>query len=408
MSDAWVVIDLGFGDAGKGAVTDWLVRSRDVPLVVRHHGGAQAGHNVVTPDGRHHTFSQFCAGTFAGAEGLLGPQFLLHPGAMEVEAAHLAPRIGGDPFARTWVAGVARVITPYQQAAGRLWERLRGEGAHGTCGVGVGGCVGDALSYPGEVVRAEDLADRARVRAILVAQRERHHEALRAAGAEELGVFRDDDVLERTLASWARIAPRLRLVDDGEARALVARAPRVVFEGAQGVLLDEVWGFHPHTTWSDCTAGAADALLGGRPATRLGVVRSYATRHGPGPFPTEGARDVHEPHNDDHGWQGRFRVGALDGVLLRYAVEVVGGVDGIVVTHLDQRARGPVVDAYAGGHRTLDKGSPDDLEHRAALGRWLRGVTPVVQVDGVVPFVERAVGCPVVLRGYGPRAIDYR
>ena len=86
---AWIVVDLGFGDAGKGGVTDFLARDQRADLVVRFNGGAQAGHNVVTPDGRHHTFSQFGAGTFAGVRTALGPAFLLHPLAMVVEAEHL-------------------------------------------------------------------------------------------------------------------------------------------------------------------------------------------------------------------------------------------------------------------------------------------------------------------------------
>ena len=92
-----------------------------------------------------------------------------------------------------------------------------------------------------------------------------------------------------------------------------------VFEGAQGVLLDEWFGFHPHTTWSTTTFANADAVLdeagfdGHR--TRVGVLRTYFTRHGPGPLVTEDATlrpAAPEPHNADAGWQGRFRVGAFD------------------------------------------------------------------------------------------------
>ena len=86
--EAWAVVDLGFGDGGKGTLTDFLVRDRGAGLVVRFNGGAQAGHNVVCPDGRHHTFAQFCAGSFVpGVLGLLGPEFLLHPLGMAVDSA---------------------------------------------------------------------------------------------------------------------------------------------------------------------------------------------------------------------------------------------------------------------------------------------------------------------------------
>ncbi len=199
-------------------------------------------------------------------------------------------------------------------------------------------------------------------------------------------------------------------------RARIARSERVVFEGAQGVLLDETWGFHPHTTWSDCTFAGALALSGDRPVHRLGVTRTYAHRHGPGPFPTEGTLALGEPHNRDDGWQGRFRVGALDGVLLRYAVAVCGGVDGLVVTHLDRLERGPVCDGYladvpvglatgAGGRvRELVAGPPEDLGHRERLGRWLTGVRVALREADLVSFVEGATEAPVWLESRGPTA----
>ena len=116
----------------------------------------------------------------------------------------------------------------------------------------------------------------------------------------------------------------------------------VIFEGAQGVLLDQDWGFHPHTTWSECTFVNAQHLLAGADVDhvqRLGVLRVYHTRHGAGPFPTESAE--FEPFSaDDHNrhtpWQHGLRSGAFDLVLARYAMEVVGGCDGLVFTHLDK------------------------------------------------------------------------
>jgi len=120
----------------------------------------------------------------------------------------------------------------------------------------------------------------------------------------------------------------------------------VVFEGAQGVLLDEWHGFHPYTTWSTTTTANPFALLteAGRPgdAQRIGVVRTFTTRHGAGPLVAEdpelGARLV-ERHNGTHPWQGAFRVGHFDLVAHRYALAATGGVDSLVVTHADAPAR---------------------------------------------------------------------
>lgn len=101
-----------------------------------------------------------------------------------------------------------------------------------------------------------------------------------------------------------------------------------MFEGAQGVLLDEWHGFHPYTTWSTTTFGNAETLLAeaAMTATRLGVVRCYLTRHGPGPLVTEDPTlELPDPHNGRNEWQGAFRVGHFDAVALRYAIEVAGG-----------------------------------------------------------------------------------
>lgn len=412
--EAWIVVDLGFGDAGKGSVTDFLVRDRGADLVVRFNGGAQAGHNVVTDAGLHHTFSQFCAGTLAGAPGLLGPDFLLHPLGMAVEAEHLQRTGIADPWAWVAVDRRARVITPYQQATGRIREQLRGASAHGTCGVGVGECVRSALEHPEDTLCAGQLGEPDAVRARLSAQRERLRAELVALGATDLSIFDDRGLIDRVIDAWRHVAARLRILSPEATHATIDGARRVVFEGAQGLLLDESWGFHPHTTWSDCTPAGALALAGTRSVTRLGVIRSYAVRHGPGPFPTEGGPAPGEPHNTGDGWQGDFRVGALDGVLLRYALQICGGADGLAITCLDQQPRPPVCPAYRGPPpeglargtperiTALVPGSRDDLAHRERLGRWLRTVSPVLEQHDPVAFVEDATDTPVWLQGWGP------
>lgn len=414
--EAWALVDLGFGDAGKGTVTDLLVRDRGASLVVRYNGGAQAGHNVVADDGRHHTFSQFGAGHLAGAATLLGPAFLLHPLGMLVEAEHLA-RLGPDPWARTSVDARCRVITPYQQAAGRAREQLRGDAAHGTCGVGVGECVSDHLSAPDDGLRAADLDQPARVRARLRLQRDRKRAELEALGAPDLRLFDDAGLIDRVVEAWSAVAARLRRTTPEQTRALLDEAQVVVFEGAQGALLDETWGFHPHTTWSDTTLHHALALAGERPVHRLGVTRAYMVRHGLGPFPTEGTLDVAEPHNRDDGPQGRFRTGALDAVLLRYAAQVCGGVDGLALTCLDltpgplgceRYARPGPADLITPDGRALLPGAPDDLSHRERLGAWLRDAEPAITPCDPRALAEAATGAPVWLESWGPAAKDKR
>lgn len=431
--EAWVVVDLGYGDAGKGATVDFLVRERAADLVVRFNGGAQAGHTVVLPDRRRHTFAQFGAGTFVpGVQTYLGPRFLLHPGGMAVEAAHLARQGVDDALERTRIDARALVISPFQQSAGRLRELLRGDAAHGTCGVGIGERVADA-ALP-DAVLAGDLADPALLRERLVSQQARKREELAAAAQlggralPEWELLCDADAVERILESWQALAERLQVVSPEDARALLSGAEAIVCEGAQGVLLDQTWGFHPHTTWSDCTPAGALELLAGieAPVFRLGVLRTYATRHGAGPFPTHDSRldlTLREPHNPTGAWQGPFRCGALDAVALRYALEVCGGVDGLALTCLDRiPPTAAVCSGYRGGDpaagfeadaagvtRRLVPGEPEDLEARAALGRGLREVEPVserVARGELCTWVDRELRTPIWIESRGPQAED--
>ena len=143
------LLGLGFGDCGKGLFTDALTRSLHAHTIVRFNGGAQAGHNVVLPDGRHHTFSQFGAGSFVdGTVTVLASPVVVHPSALGVEARALECVGLADAMTRLMIDGRCRVTTPFHQSAGRLREHLRGTTAHGTCGVGVGETVAFSLAHP--------------------------------------------------------------------------------------------------------------------------------------------------------------------------------------------------------------------------------------------------------------------
>ena len=332
--------DLGFGDSGKGTITDALVRRLDADWVVRFNGGAQAAHNVVTPDGRHHTFSQFGSGMFVpGVKTYLSRYMVLHPGGLLAEAETLASKGVHDAMERVTIDPDARVITPFHQSANRLREILRGEERHGSCGLGVGETMSHSISHPEEGLRARDLTDEVRLRRKLRAIQQRYWQefashrkelSLHRLGAPEWAVMESAQAEEWFVKGARQVSGSVGSVrPDGTA----------ILEGAQGVLLDEWRGFHPYTTWSTCTFDNAHCLVDEweGEAFKLGVVRSYATRHGAGPFPTEtDALDLVERHNGWGPWQEGFRVGWLDMVLLRYAVQACRGIDALAVTHLDR------------------------------------------------------------------------
>lgn len=348
---AYIIVDLGFGDAGKGLLTDFLARHLKADVVVRYNGGAQAGHNVVTPDGRHHTFSQFGAGTFVpGVRTFLSRQVVIHPQALLVEGDILAGKGVRDAFSRLRISEEALVITPFHQAANRIRENVRGANRHGSCGVGVGEAVEDAHLLPELSIQAADLSRPAILRRKLEAIREYKREQLESLYKDQLTgssivrefeIFQRMDVFEQWISSAARIAGLGLVVSDSVLEGWLYESRNVIFEGAQGVLLDADAGFHPYTTWSRCTAENAIELIKQMAPEanihHLGVIRCFAVRHGPGPLPTE--TDSLQPligeHNRHNPWQGTVRYGWLDAVLARYALAVTGGVDALVVTHLD-------------------------------------------------------------------------
>ncbi|MBQ1023243.1 adenylosuccinate synthetase [Micromonospora sp. C95] len=404
-----MVVDLGYGDAGKGTVVDWLCATRPVRTVVRFNGGAQAAHNVVLRDGRHHTFAQFGAGTFRpGVRTHLSRHVVVDPLALAAEADHLAVVGVPDALDRLTVDGEALLATPYHRAANRARELARGADRHGSCGLGVGEAVAYGLAHPDQAPRVADCRSPELLRRRLTALRDRL--------SAELGPL-DAPPVADCLPAYRAFADRVAIVDRSWLGAEL-RAGTCVFEGAQGVLLDEWHGFHPYTTWSTTTATNAEALLAeaglAGSATRLGVLRTVTTRHGPGPLVTEDpALGLTDPHNPTNPWQGRFRFGHFDAVAHAYALAVAGGVDGLALTHLDLVGHGfdlRICHRYADSAE-LVPGPAGDLNRQAALTTRLLRARPVYDAPPPVDWptaVEQALGVPVVLTSHGPTAEDKR
>ena len=393
------LLGLGFGDCGKGLFTDALTRSLGAHTVVRFNGGAQAGHNVVLPDGRHHTFSQFGAGSFVdGTVTVLASPVVVHPSAILLEARAL-DRVGlTDAMTRLMIHGACRVTTPFHQAAGRLREHVRGRAAHGTCGVGVGETVAFALAHADDGLTYTELHSTAlahekllRIQQILCAEISAllTESLIDSALIDEWKLLDDTSVSKRWLD---QVAPVLRSVKAQSKDATAERLSRpgtVIFEGAQGVLLDEWYGFHPHTSWSTISTDAVENVLTAvgvsAKVEHYGVLRSYLTRHGAGPFPThDGALNVlAEPHNSAASWQGEFRRGHPDAVLLRYALDCLGKLDGLLVSHLDvfDRIAGlRWCEAYAHAER-LEVSRAHDLAHQSRLTASLNAAEPCYEAE---------------------------
>ena len=412
MRRAIITVGLGFGDEGKGATVDFLVRHHEADLVVRYGGGSQAGHNVQLPDGRRHTFSQFGAGALVEGAGrprtYLGPQVVIDPLALRREAEHLAELGVENPAAFLGVHPRCLVATLWHRITNQLRELSRNEHKHGSCGQGIGEARGYWLRHGEDAVFAADLHDLAVLRHKL--------ELLRQRSLLEVQGFIDrtgDRLHEFDLWDLDTESVARDLWEAGRATvALSARLPEcrtAIFEGAQGVLLDEYRGFHPHTTWSTVTAHHAWELVEQMQAESvavLGITRAYTTRHGEGPLPTcsaELTERLRDPGNPPNRWQGSLRCGWLDLPLLRYAAAVAGPLDGLVVNHLDQVAdrKCLIADAYA--NVTLSPAVAPSLAWQEHLGRQLGQAEPVLSAATPDEITHRLSEiAPVVLTGFGP------
>lgn len=346
---AYMVIGLGYGDEGKGSVVDYLVRHHRASLVVRFNGGAQAAHRVVAPDGKCHIFRQFGSGSLVpGVQTFLSRFMLFNP----IEA-FWESRLLGDALDRSVVDGDALVTTPYHVAANRLKELSRGGRRHGSCGLGIGETVEDSLAECPFRLTVRDLLSAKEIMAKL--KHHRHVKQIQLAGCikmvgdtdcepirDAMRQLHSDDELSAAAEVFAHVGERIRVVDAGFLGEHLRADGSTVFEGAQGVLLDQDFGTAPYNTWSKTTFQNALSLLDdtgfGGYREAVGVTRWYMTRHGDGPFATENdgmTRSLPEYANMDSPWQGRFRCGRLDLPLLESAVNYCKP-DSIAVTCMDR------------------------------------------------------------------------
>jgi len=418
MSTSVIVSGLGFGDEGKGLITSYLTKTRHAHWNVRYNGGAQAAHHVVRENSKWHRFQQLGSGTFDFASTFLSRYVIVHPLRLLDEARELQDKhYLANPLRTLFIDGRAVVITPYHTALNQLKERSRGMARHGSTGLGVGETRAFEKKHPDLALRASDLSNPSRLK-----------ERMRAIGeslADEAREYEfsaqfDEAAFRRFVGDYIEAGRHLAVVSDDFFATHIVRDGNIIFEGAQGILLDELYGFHPHNTWTNTTTANARAMLAeadySGEVVSLGVMRSYMSRHGAGPLPTEDRRlAVRDEHNTTGEWAGRMRYGHLDGVLLRYAMQVSGGIDEIAVTHVDELDRLPDLAAVAyrrNGRRIenvnelLDPGEFGVREGQMALTKRLGGFEPEYAAKDGLEGIARLLDCPVTLASCGPRTRD--
>jgi adenylosuccinate synthase len=377
MKNARVVIGASFGDEGKGLMTDCFARAGEGrgTLVARFNGGAQAGHTVVDDAGNRHVFSHFGAGTLAGAGTLLTRHFIANPMLFERERGELAG-LGLRP--EVWMDPRALLTTPCDMLINEMVETSRGAGRHGSVGIGINETVtrsGTAdFHLSVGTVRQDPAAARAallRIRDVWMPRR------VAALGIEAEYERRKAVITSATLVdNWLHLLRELLGTVQVRADTEVLREhDSVVFEGAQGLALDEVRGAFPHVTRSRTGVRNVVELMNELPPADLSVTyvtRAYLTRHGAGPLDGELAGKpfpgVYDRTNVPHAFQGRLRYALLDVDALQARIaedfqdtglleRPLGTRMGVAVTCLDQL---PVTATWTCAGEAVH-GSPEDL-----------------------------------------------
>ncbi len=356
---AYLVAGLGFGDEGKGSIVDYIVRTTGAKLVVRYNGGCQASHNVWTSDGKHHPFSQLGSGSFVpGVRTYLSKHMMVEPYSMMNELKGFAGESQRDVSEKLLLASSAPVITPFHWIMNRARELDRGEARHGSCGRGIGELKSDIMTGA-EVITCGDLGFQDVVEHKLHTIRKRKTGEIAQLYTREARDWCWSQIGRETISniitSYSEIPKAgVRVFPDSLLNDWPDESP-IIFEGAQGVLLDQEWGFAPHNTWSETTFTNALKMCeeSGLDVVRLGLFRSYFTRHGNGPFPSECDGFVFADDNKNCPWQGRFRSGKFDLLMAKYAVEACSGIDGLVMSHLDQVPIPRCVTRYRSGREVV-------------------------------------------------------
>lgn len=414
-----MVIGGQWGDEGKGKVVDLL--SGAFSAVVRYNGGHNAGHTVRVGERRFALHLVPSGIIHPTAQCYMGAAMVVDPTALLKEVLRLKDE-GIEVEGRLSLSPRAAILLPTHRALDLAREGRRAGDKIGTTGRGIGPAYQDVAQRRG--LRAWTLTSDEKLRESARFLMEQHNAELVAVyGAEPVDL---EAAIEEISAAAKRLAPLVREIAP-EIRRLVDRGEPVLYEGAQGVLLDLNWGTYPFVTSSSCLPGFAAASCGVGPrylGPVLGVMKAYSTRVGSGPFPTEdfgpdgdGLRDRGVEFGTTTGRPRRC--GWFDVVAARYAAETAG-IDALALTKidvLDGLKRLKVCVAYEGPGGEVLESMPADADLLAEMKpRYLdlpgwEGATEGLVSEDALPegaraylkFLEDQVGVPIALVSTGPR-----
>ena len=413
-----VVLGAQWGDEGKAKIVDYLAAQAEI--VVRFQGGANAGHTVIVA-GETHIFHALPVGVLnEGTTCVVANGVVLDPEALFAELDELAERGYQVLPGQLYISSCAHVVLPYHKALDRASEAHLGASAIGTTARGIGPAYRDKVDRS-HAFRVMDLLDVDLSDRLRIAVQSKNEILTAIFGAEALDA---DEIISETLAYAERLRPYVldtslflnRALDEGK---------MMLFEGAQGTLLDIDHGTYPYVTSSNTTAGGACTGSGVGP-TRIdeiiGVTKAYMTRVGNGPFPTELLNDegerIRELGNEYGATTGRARrCGWFDATIARMSARV-NGLTGLALTRLDildtveslklctaYRHGGRLLEEFPADPRVLETCEPVYEE----IDGWCAPTTEARCVEDLPPkamaYVQRIAelsGTPVAYISVGP------
>lgn len=425
---AIITCDLGFGDSGKGATVDILARVYDAKTVVRFNGGAQCAHNVIH-NGKHHTFAQFGSASFIPDVKTFLSEFVLVNPISALREESVLKQIGvDDPMDRLHIDARSIITTPFHIALNKIKEMLRGDKRHGSCGMGIGETIADQIisQTPLTVYQLfrPHLKDKlAAIRNRLVPQllglRNSNRERFESDPllSQEECIFFDDNYLDIIFELYMEFRDKIAILCSNNDVKQILKGTSI-FESAQGILLDEDFGFYPYNTWTNTRTDNAFSILKKSEfdgnIISLGIMRAYMTRHGAGPLPTEDkelTKDISESHNGTNEWQGNFRAGWLDLAAIKYALDVNSRkFDYLVVNHVDQLQLRNFW--FIGENYELDGQKimlDDKIKHNTDVSQQLMKCKvngKKIPKNDVLLYIKDSLNIPIAITGHGPTSDD--
>ncbi len=415
------VIGLQWGDEGKGKIIDIL--AKDYDIIVRYQGGGNAGHTLIIDDEKF-IFHLIPSGILhPDKKCVIGNGIVFDPRLFLDEVAGLSKRninVNGNLF----VSDRAHVVFPYHKKLDLLIEKQKGNSMIGTTGRGIGPCYTDKIARDG--IRVAELL-----------HKEHFKEKLKKTVEEKNRLFVDlykdepvswEEIYEEYCVYAEKISPFVCDTVDLMAKAIEDNK-KILFEGAQGALLDVDFGTYPYTTSSNASAGGVSPGIGVSPKQIhdiIGITKAYATRVGSGPFPTEIDGEQGEHIRKKGGEFGSTtgrprRCGWFDAVAIRHSVRI-SGVDSLIVTKLDVLDDQETI-RICTGYKSYEKvynNFPADLDVLEncepvyeEISGWLEDTSNVRDVKDLpgkamdyIRTIEEIIGLKVKMVSVGPERLQ--